>query len=1024
MSRHESGITSPEVAPSETALSRTIADVQQNGDVFDRVKWFRRNEHLSDIALLGAGIAGFQIGKDVDPISLTSGMMVWTGSAIATSATRPFARKYHRRKIEPLLQSYAEVSTEYGGDSLEVYRERTLNGPKIHVVWEPQEPEPSKDRTLSVLERLAQETAHTKVATISVPRTSIKDHLEENADLVTITDRDVWLAKPRRPREIRDIKNEDDPLCSFTPAQLNEFIDRIKPKEDRSPLEVYMDLLAQVRRQHPSLRFYNQTALQTAAGKRKLTHSLANHISAKLSDTDVRSVADEVSGVRHKEKIHKIGRLPVQQKNRRPYVQWNLTNGAPLGETEDLLRYFGLSPKDLERLPENIKKMRPSQAATACEIGAYLVLQDALDNPPTASIPRTRAVIPPHASPITEHSRGMQVRIAEHVLVRKPAPDAARKTGLRLRHMRSRTLASVALASVAFSGGIAASTAMGGYMYYKAENNPKLDMDNIPKSADPIKEYDQELHSMGPLMNASLAIDDKRYALKAFTQGQLEKLVSLQHLAPDEIKQRQDKLYKERTQDYVGNVQRGKNQPSWFISSYGGMPSEGLWSEASSNRLSTRGTISWTRYDLDQQFGESYELIEKVAREAPYLPTPDAVDTAQPRLRVQRDLTTNLFGTYLANAGGSEQTGDFVVFEVPVLAKTRIVAAQFNDGAKVKTITLKNGQQVILAPRIFSDMGKLEYWLAPDDKKRISAVGPIEDEWREKSLVPVSSPWKTILPGSLAQGGLAQVRAQQNYIQNTFQYRLQPIKGKLPTKLNTYVEGVLDSKVANCNTANTLLLVSNPQDLNGVNGYMNKNTSEQVKTNKMHLSTSEGHFWTVDKKGAVHDATPGNGLTAEDAAFFEENFADGYTNPAEQRKRMIIGAGGLLGILALTGIGYKARRPIKRGVKAITAKRAHKKLAALPEADIQLAHATANHLIYAEKPLSAERLDAIKNRLTANTAFNLDKDASLDEQWAFTVKHSARKDLRKSRPVYDSKEVKRAVRLARKTYRLIERTNR
>lgn len=140
----------------------------------------------------------------------------------------------------------------------------------------------------------------------------------------------------------------------------------------------------------------------------------------------------------------------------------------------------------------------------------------------------------------------------------------------------------------------------------------------------------------------------------------------------------------------------------------------------------------------------------------------------------------------------------------------------------------------------------------------------------------------------------------KTYIQRRFQYSLQPFDPKITEQLDRLkkspqvaqleqqiakltVEGPYQADRAKCDTGNTVfalaLMSKGIRGLTAVTGYINGASGRPDI-----LASSERHFYLMDENGAIVDATPTQGLTAQDAAYFKESFPDVDTPVSAQER--------------------------------------------------------------------------------------------------------------------------------------------
>lgn len=973
---------------------------------------------------------------------IAAATIIGTG-IILNKASRHAMRKHSVKKVEGITESYKNISQDFNGDSLEIFRQPLGKKQyKTHLIWEPSDPQ-NTETTISQLTRIKEEVEDTELSTILAPFSAINNICQaKGLEPPKPTNKNEWLSKNRFNRSgvINDVAKANDQLCSFTQQELEKFVESLH-KDKVNPLDIYMQLLSTLRANHPSLKYYGQATSKSSKLRSVLAKSLASQISSRLGDTDVMSVQSKDGSHKVKQKIHKTGRIPTRN-HKSPRISWNLNTGLPLGETQSLLDFVGIKEKDLANLPKIIDKMHPSKAIVACEIGAYMTLQESLKQAPNQRITGlsvSKQIRKSEQADGAEAVRGMQVRIADRVYSRKPPKDSTETKGISIGRYADhrRCIAWLAIGS-SFLGGIATAGLAEKYTSsYYDKNVDKIEKRIQAIPSDQELDFDKIYADFPILFQAADELEKTRYKINEIPEKLASNLANLNKFTPEEIKELSKKQLEERSDTRIGDVKPGENRPVWFIESAGGMNSEGYWAQASTNLLNPGGPspsgttdISWRNYTLYQQitdengkYAEVHSKIHETIKSASRLPTLSQANLPTKYLHVQRDISTVIGadGGSWSTDSNFEALEDMTFFDVPVLEDTQISAAQLNGSIPMKVLTLKNGKQVLLGHERFKE-GKIEYWLTPKpNSNTIKSIGTISTRDMGIPLKPEKEAWQTELPESLKLKGTERVVAQSTYITSNFRYSLQPFGKSGPKDIIDYSLKVMKSKKANCNTANSLLLLSNTGELNGVSGFNNSNSDEQIKANKMHLSSAESHFWTVDKNGKKHDATPG-GASEEDAKFFEENFAESYAKPGETRQKVLIGIGGLLGIAAVGGAGWSSRRRVKKSIKKSLKKHADKKLIDYDDNAKKVAYEIVNHSLFAGRPLTNEEVARINKQSTyPSNSFSLGDNSTTDDLLDELVKDYSAKTVREKVKLSKSispKETRKTLREAQKISKL------
>lgn len=385
----------------------------------------------------------------------------------------------------------------------------------------------------------------------------------------------------------------------------------------------------------------------------------------------------------------------------------------------------------------------------------------------------------------------------------------------------------------------------------------------------------------------------------------------------------------------VGNIssQGAQAAPLWKIES-SGADTAGYWAQNTHNFLSPdmESGISWfPQENLD------YKPI-------PLQDTAD-IGISEPVIKVS-SVQGQEVDDYL--------NGNQVFTSIPVLEGTYPIAIQVSQGdwgtnestpVDASAVQFENGTFGIVMPDSYSSIAEsgkvtLAYWLAPlDDASAlpygsvhatdaIEAVSFSAEPDATTDLDAVSAAIDARYP-DLPENGVARIEAVVRAIDETFNYELSPFEqGETPglteekraRTIGEFAEIVLAEKEANCNVANTVLGTDNPEELNVVTGYYNKGANEQFDA----LSSTEGHLWTVDKTGQVHDATPSKGVDADEAEYFREDYSaedfepnDYAADAAKKRLKTIERIIGISILVGAAGIGYRKRKQLLSSARSV-----------------------------------------------------------------------------------------------------------
>jgi hypothetical protein len=414
----------------------------------------------------------------------------------------------------------------------------------------------------------------------------------------------------------------------------------------------------------------------------------------------------------------------------------------------------------------------------------------------------------------------------------------------------------------------------------------------------------------------------------------------------------------------MGNVKRDDNKVDWDIHE-NGMSGAGYWAVNVNDQLDVLDpvgddglSINWSRSaaaDFDNTFLKLPAIVPA---------------NTEKYLNVSRNLA---LGDMIYN----NYTQLYSV-AMPVLDGTRPVAASLN-GKPIEIAVRQDGTyyMAIKNRTIVSagSGGQFSYSLAPTEdvptahRERplflSSYSGDIRDILDEAGI---NAAWEKIIPGLPKSTGDQSVDAKRSlmiaqYIDGHWQYRTTPWKDGALKGVHDMPQEIIrmdEIAKANCNVANGDISIENP-DYAPVTGYRNGGDTTKI-------SSHESHQWAEDKQGGKAgriDATPTQGLTAEDEKFFAEDY---NKKPEERNKGWLYVQ---LGVIA-AGLALWRRRDavaVARGVQAGVTVASEQSLSRMPADKLRLATNLAEQAAYAPKvqvPVArarAERNTSTKSEL-------------------------------------------------------------
>lgn len=402
------------------------------------------------------------------------------------------------------------------------------------------------------------------------------------------------------------------------------------------------------------------------------------------------------------------------------------------------------------------------------------------------------------------------------------------------------------------------------------------------------------------------------------------------------------------------------NRPVWRIQSYGDMSADGYWAAQVHDQFRdgtvwfTQGLLASNEPALEQQL-----KMDRAARTLP-LPTPQLMTGAA--LKVSHRFEPADFD------GGYTLFDGRLWVEIPQLLDTDVVAASANNVPGVQLAISPNGTSVLLVPVSYEQQFELEFWLVPHNpakpwfrptkirdmtfdgvssKSTQAAAAKMEEAKLESRKA-----WRA--QGVDLQGDAYAVQREADFINQNFAYRiLVPGQQEALRHASSFASVMLPGRQGNCLTAADLLALSNPGQLNVVTGYRNHGMIDLNGQHIAYLSTNEAHAWNVDDRSELVDATPTQGVTAQDQQLLQEE-----TFPELEIERNIRTAQATLGMAALTAVGltFWQRRKIKQLIDKTKTKFAKHQLADLPLEDLETAGRVLNYRGFA--PLGTSLTDS------------------------------------------------------------------
>lgn len=915
-------------AQESAAVHRTVKDIRKHGDTLDQMRRIKRLRSWGPVAATSAGLmATYNVYNVFPHPSLTdipAEIALVLGTATLGSAVRPVARSIERHRTAKKLAANESLSA-VAGTQVEVYRERKLGRKKdISLRWygtaESDQPHVIRGQ-LSRLAAVGEEAGVTKLV---LPYPLVEHYIKEK-EAVEIMPQDAWVAASKK-RKITDTSHGEDEVVVLSPQELHEVIENIAVVENSEPLHSVMQVLKRVAPRHRANGLYEHYVTNPQQVRERLKRMLKRQIESTAHDT---VIVNETVGPFTKKVTHprtaQVRKDPLRREPEvflRDMVEW-----GNVAHTK-LLRHKNITVPRLKYVLTHPELFPTAHVREYAEIGAWMILEGY-----DLGLGKGEGLVVQRSDKVGQKDVGsdnlLQQRIVDQELGEKiPGKRRRRKVKRKERdfNLSKASLGKRALRSAGVVG-LGASLGLGLGLgvdqsqadYYQRQ----IEIIDQKEKDDPLADYETRAKEaqaqtaqekpIGKLVDD--VVNHTVFPFHAFTLDtatELGKMTGVIYTAKD-----LEKYVSQETQPkdcslcdaQVGNVTAGPNRPVWYLQPHNGMDTAGYWEKETYNTMDFEG-VAWksSLHYINEAIDESFTRPRT-------LPHPDTLDKTKPLIQVKRAINFNQgfndkYETPYTVRTLQDGTQRYVVY-TPILRGTHLVAASVGDskGLGVAEIVLPDGTSVMSFSTVAQGLQQVEYWLAPGDTTPTKAVGPIRPEsdiTAEKATVI----WEKKLGKIIPTDPQERLDFENDYISTNFDYRLSPLpkpkNGYAYTRAE-YFDIVFSLKQGNCNIVNTLLILSNPDLLNAVSGYLNKNNPN---SQYQYLSGNEAHLFAVDAGGRNYDATPGNVLP-EEAAYFEENFQQQMlSDPAAERQQNFFWLAGF-GVVALLGsAGYYKRREL------------------------------------------------------------------------------------------------------------------
>lgn len=982
-----------EPTPEVQQICDAVELIREKGDVFDQLDWARRRPIGGLGGKLGAVYAGGMIGEvTTTELGYAPEFAGRTAVAITYAGSAAVAYKYAERRMQhkkaDRVHAVHDLLSDATGENVELFRGADK---RVNLLWHAVDILPAQAVATS-LGRIAETSKATAIDTVTVDYNLVKDFIPEadNSLHQAAVTQDDWLRglKGGKNRAIvRDETYGQRPVLTVSVAEAERICEKALVHAQNEPLDSVMRLLQAVSPKHPALAYYRPE--NGAQQHEKVLKAFRSKLERKLED--VSTVWREEGDVRYKQKTHLHGKPRVTGGAAK--VDWR-TNGSQLYQySTDLYRELGVDRVGLTGLLRNHTKIPAGKLQQLCEVAGWSILSGApLDLSLEGHEPENAGT---QALPAVSYQTmpGLQARASEILLKLRPrrAEKASDLELSGLRKERSRRTAKVCgailLASIA--------TGIAGNKYADQSKTVPLPLSeqtefrkttSVPVTGSYEWFFARDVILWQPTEPAVDVVD----RVKAYFAPKVENQIETN--SPESGSNNTNTI---NNQENIGNIQsNGSNQVLWKVVSQGGMDSTGYWSSQVNDVLHAKDEQQ--RLDYSSEYVSSYLATP--------LPGVELLDTDKPTLSVEGVIDLTSLGTdYCSNFDSQDVDFKRLIcykLQVPVLNGTKIAAAQVEGyDVQLRVVTTKAGQQVLLVPYAYEDgsdyavthtfgaSDRITYLLAPDEQSRIKKASKnsltylgesemqaildgtfdynaedyknlnetqSETQARLQAIArdyfedqdAIKAAWEQALGADLPVDARQRLIAQEQHMAHSFEYELAPLEDAYTFESSeAFVSDVLRDQEANCNVANTVLTLSNPDQLTAVSGFYNTNNSTDLPPNVSIISANEQHLWTVDDNGNVFDATPKKGLDAAEAAHFAETYDTPHTQRELEKLRTdeikkqlaVIGAG--IALSAIIGNSVFRRltgRPLAPRLTKLYLER-------LDEADIKQAYNAFQH---------------------------------------------------------------------------------
>lgn len=1003
-----------DAVPTVTSLAQAAIDTLHQGDVLDRLK------ELRSVPLYFRGLfavfgitssAPIYAGSSSSPLSMALfPALAAVTPAVATAANRRIHRRQFRRDIGRIerVQQTADLP-------IELFRKRKEKDKyELDIRLYDTKEEQSTGQIADTLFRLQKVAVDVGAAQITLPASIVGNYLNADQRDRYLPEHE-WLDSLGKVRgSKKTVINYDKPSMSeadlFTVSveELGQLAEHVAESEPVDTVPALIGWIRQAMPNHPAVALFDKLwadpDVDEQLANAALADCLGRAIERRLDNVQAEMVELTAGQGRvHRQKQTLIPELAVDSKTRQAVVNWHKAGQLQTVETTSLLAEHNVTVEQLEMMLCTGEALPANQIVQLCELAGWMHLKSVIQINVT-----TAAQI---QSGSNKHQLWTTTGLQSRFLIKHRAPTKAerKQTGLRTDNLYNPVRRIAAAAFV---------MALGLPMGLKFTNEYAHNVEGTDHS------YASERYFAEGWIGVQDAVKNNVFRPLSDVS---DYILPSRRRSGQVIKISSDALALGKPDGTLSNGGgQGNNQPIWQIESQGNMSSEGYWSSNVFHNVSYsyEDSIRWSTSDVS---GVNVPRA-KIAN----LPNTSALSNENAlqvttNFDVFNSVKTNLSGEFLLNKLG-EVPADITIdpktiyarYDVPVLLGTRLAAIDVDNAKNFFLLTDQNGLQQIV---IETEQNKVEqlnrYWLIPEAQaaRPIKIISSSVEGMTDAEVLNAWADAGENLPNDQDM----RLQASETEIKDDFTYDLSPFDSpESLSDITQFVTDILETERAKCDSAATLLAITNRSKVTPVTGYLNSNTPEQHNTNRTYLSIRESHMWTVDAQGNVHDATPSSIDDSSLNEYFVEDFKTPNLNP-NRSKQLPDLRGPIQGaaLVASAGLTLSQRRRLAR-IAYNTALRSGKlyssaALSAMSDQSIVWAHAALNHRqsssTYQRPVLDGKRLPFSDDPAT---------DARQALQWRSTMpayqKRSPRKDFRG----YPT-ELRRDLRQAERTIRHMQR---